>query len=220
MNKSTSAAGAPPRRDIKALVNAGLPAATPPSSAFSLVRADCGQPGTGLRGADVRQHHRKGYPAFWQTYIQVPITFDRRSSTPPVPAIRETWPDADYAALIRASLKQLFPQVEGRLPPAGAVWAGQFQRAASSCNGGCWRSRADRHHASEIWLLASAEVDTLVKGNINRSPRRIANGRSPTTRSPGSTSSLPTASSRSASTPSCSATAIRANRNRPASAAR
>jgi phosphate transport system permease protein len=114
MNKSDDSAATPPRRDIKALVNAGLKrrhAAERRFRWYGLTAISLGLAFVVLMFANIIG---KGYPAFWQTYIQLPITFDAAVIDPAGTRDPETLANADYAALVRASLRGLFPQVEGR----------------------------------------------------------------------------------------------------------
>jgi hypothetical protein len=78
MNKPTpdAAAPAPLNRDIKAIVNAGLGrrhAAERRFRWYGLIAISLGLAFVVLMFANIIG---KGYPAFWQTYVQVPIKFD------------------------------------------------------------------------------------------------------------------------------------------------
>jgi len=116
----------------------------------------------------------KGLPAFWQTYIQVPIHFDAAVLDPEGNRDPQTLASADYGALVRAGLRQTFPAVEGRLP-LRALSALLSTDAAYELQR---RVLADPRRVladpqligaqQEIWLLASAAVDTFVKGYIDR----------------------------------------------------
>jgi phosphate transport system permease protein len=170
MNKSTSAAGAPAtlKRDIKTLVNASLPrrhAAEFRFRLYGLIAVSLGLAFVVLMFGNIIA---KGYPAFMQTYIQVPIKFDPAVIDPQGARDEKTLQSADYAELVRAGLKQLFPNVEGRsqlralealVSSGGAI---ELQRRVLA-------TPALIGSEQEIWLLASAGVDTLVKGNIDRS---------------------------------------------------
>jgi phosphate transport system permease protein len=103
----------------------------------------------------------KGYTAFWQTSIRLPIFFDTQVLK------QDTLVNADYAALVRAALFQKFPQVEGR----------QERRLLTSLvsSGSVYRLRdmilKDPDLAGktvEVWLPADDDVDMLVKGYFRR----------------------------------------------------
>jgi len=113
----------------------------------------------------------KGYTAFWQTSMRLPIHFDTQVLQ------RDTLVNADYAALVRAALFQKFPQVEGR----------QERRLLTSLvsSGSVYQLRdmilKDPDLAGktvEVWLPADDEIDMLVKGYFRRdlpeSERRVS----------------------------------------------
>jgi phosphate transport system permease protein len=118
----------------------------------------------------------KGYTAFQQTYIQLPINvaaeeIDRECLRKPgIPSC------ADYQKLIRDSLKERFPEVQGRrdlrelyqLVSPGAPQQLRELIAAHPEKIGT---------VAEVWLLANDDIDMLVKGHIDRdvpeSERRV-----------------------------------------------
>jgi len=113
----------------------------------------------------------KGYSAFWQTSIRLPIFFD------PEVLKRDTLVTADYAALVRESLFKKFPQVEGR----------QDKRLLTSLvsSGSVYRLRdmvlKDPDLVGktvEVWLPADDDIDMLIKGYFRRdlpeSERRVS----------------------------------------------
>ncbi|HQA27218.1 MAG TPA: DUF3333 domain-containing protein, partial [Candidatus Competibacteraceae bacterium] len=109
----------------------------------------------------------KGYPAFWQSYIQLPIKFDAAILDPEGNRDPHAIENADYAALVRTGLRALFPNVEGRVE-LRALYALSSSDAPLEL-----RQQVMAHPTligteQEIWLLASATVDTFVKGNIDR----------------------------------------------------
>ncbi|MDS4070491.1 MAG: phosphate ABC transporter permease PstA [Candidatus Competibacter sp.] len=168
MNKPTpSPAPAVPSRDIKTIVNAGLArrhAAERRFRWYGLIAISLGLAFVVLMFANIIG---KGYPAFWQTYIQVPITFDPAVLDPDGKRDPQTLANADYAALVRAGMRQLFPTVQGRLE-LRALYGLVSSDATHELQGRVLQNPALLGAEQEIWLLASATVDTLVKGNINR----------------------------------------------------
>jgi len=108
-----------------------------------------------------------GYPAFWQTYIKLPVFFDPQVIDPQGTGGRNALSSANYAALVKASMSSLFPQVKGRrdrrslngLISPGAVF--QLRRmvlADPSLIG----------TKAEVWLPANDDVDILNKGSVDR----------------------------------------------------
>jgi len=164
MNKSTPPA---PTRDIKVIVNAGLQrrhAAERRFRAYGLLAVTLGLAFVVLMFANIIG---KGYPAFWQTYIELPVTFDPAVIDPEGHRDPKALENADYAVLVRASLRKLFPQVEGRRDLR------ELYQLVSSNAPFRLRSEVLNNPAligaeQPIWVLASANVDTFVKGNIDR----------------------------------------------------
>ncbi len=164
MNKSTPPA---PTRDIKVIVNAGLQrrhAAERRFRAYGLLAVTLGLAFVVLMFANIIG---KGYPAFWQTYIELPVTFDPAVIDPEGHRDPKALENADYTVLVRASLRKLFPQVEGRRDLR------ELYQLVSSNAPFRLRSEVLNNPAligaeQSVWVLASANVDTFVKGNIDR----------------------------------------------------
>ncbi len=103
----------------------------------------------------------RGYSAFTQTEVRLPIHFDARVFD--VGNLAR----ADYAALVKASMRELFPGVKGRrdkrqlyrLVSTGAAYTLQKMVMADPALIGTTR---------DIWLPADDEVDMFVKGYIKR----------------------------------------------------
>ncbi len=114
----------------------------------------------------------EGYKAFNQTYIQLDITFDEAEFT------NENLAAANYQALIRSSLRNMFPDVTGRsdkrklykLISPGAVFDLQDIVVENPSLIGSTKS---------IWVVADDDIDMLTKGYIDRelpeSERRVNN---------------------------------------------
>jgi phosphate transport system permease protein len=109
----------------------------------------------------------KGSTAFQQTYIQVPIWFDPAVLDPAGTQDAKALADADYQALVKASLRKLFPDLSDRrqlrelyaLVSAGAPQ--QLQTVAMQHPSVVGTTR-------DLWLIAGAEVDMLIKGHLDR----------------------------------------------------
>ncbi|MEJ2316822.1 MAG: phosphate ABC transporter permease PstA [Gammaproteobacteria bacterium] len=110
----------------------------------------------------------KGYPAFQQTYIKLPIHFDEQVIDPKGERDPEAMRRADYMGLIKESLREAFPDVKGRsdkrdlynLVSKGAAY--ELADMVLADTGLIGQTR-------ELWLLADDEIDTLVKGYVTNS---------------------------------------------------
>lgn len=109
----------------------------------------------------------KGYSSFRQSYVQLEVSYDQDAIDPQGTRSPETLANADYMVLVRNSLKQSFPQVEGRqnlrqlyaLVSSDAPFA--LQRRV--------QENPDLIGKTEtLWLLASDELDLYLKGRIIR----------------------------------------------------
>ena len=164
MNKPLLPAGP---RDIKTLVNAGLQrrhAAERRFRAYGLIAVTLGLAFVVLMFANIIG---KGFPAFWQTYIELPMVFDAAVIDPAGTRDSKTLENADYAALVRSSLRGLFPQVEGRRD-LRALYGLVSSSASLQVRDQILSNPALIGTTQSIWVLASANVDTLVKGHIDR----------------------------------------------------
>lgn len=109
----------------------------------------------------------KGYTAFWQTYIQLPIHFSEEILDPQHTSDPAIIADADYNMLIRTALKQEFPDVSSRME--------LFQLYSLISKGAAYHlSDLLKAHpeymgtTQNVWLIASSDVDMLIKGRISR----------------------------------------------------
>ena len=108
-----------------------------------------------------------GFSAFWQTHIRLDISFDQALLDPDGKGDRAALEQADYAALIRASLAREFPDVTGRtdrrdlaeLMSSGATYELRRMLLADPSLLG---------RTVPVWLSSSDEVDMLVKGVFDR----------------------------------------------------
>ncbi len=110
----------------------------------------------------------KGYPAFRQTWVKLPVFFDPQVIDPRGAGGEEVIGAADYGALVKASVRSLFPEVKGRrdrrelgkLVSPGAVF--QLRRMTLE-DPSLIGARA------EVWAPANDDYDMLHKGNVDRS---------------------------------------------------
>jgi phosphate transport system permease protein len=108
-----------------------------------------------------------GIGAFRQTQIRLPVHFDPAVIAPDGDRDLDALRNADYPALIRAALKNRFPEVEGRaatreltrlVSGSAAFDLQQMVMGDPKLIGA----------TEQIWLLASDAVDLLKKGHIDR----------------------------------------------------
>ena len=102
----------------------------------------------------------KGYTAFWQTYVKLDVFFD--------PAIlsQEALATADYAGVVKASLRQMFPEVNSRKDKRmlyGLVSSGAaFQIRKMALN-----SPEMIGQTVPVWVPADDDIDMLMKGHFD-----------------------------------------------------
>jgi len=109
----------------------------------------------------------KGASSFRQSYIKVDVFYDPAIIDPTNSHKAEDIANADYQAIVRAGLKQRFPQVESRkdvrdltrLVSGGAAF--DLRHRVLNTAG-----LIGQHETQ--WLLASDDVDMLMKGHIGR----------------------------------------------------
>jgi phosphate transport system permease protein len=170
MNKPTSTPAAPSllNRDIKTIVNAGLGRRRAAENRFrwyGLIAISLGLTFVVLMFANIIY---RGFPAFTQTYVQVPIKFDPAVIDPQGSRDMNEIGRADYAALVRAGMRQMFPNVSGRLE-LRALYGLISSNAALYLQDMVRQNPALIGSEQEVWLLSAAMVDTFNKGNIDRS---------------------------------------------------
>lgn len=156
-----------PERDIKTIVNASLARRNAAERRFrwyGLIAIGLGLTFVVLMFSNIIG---RGYPAFWQAYIQIPITFDPAVIDPDGQRDPRALANTDYAALVRAGMRQLFPDVQGR-QELRALYGLTSSDAAFELQKRVQQNPKLIGMEQEVWLLASATVDTFIKGNINR----------------------------------------------------
>ncbi len=167
-HKSTAHPGSTrPERDIKTIVNARLArrnAAERRCRWYGLIAIGFCLTFVVLMFSNIIG---RGYPAFWQAYIQIPITFDPAVIDPDGQRDPRALANADYAALVRAGMRQLFPDVQGR-QELRALYGLTSSDAAFELQTRVQQNPKLIGTEQEVWLLASATVDTFIKGNIDR----------------------------------------------------
>ena len=108
-----------------------------------------------------------GYPAFQQTYVQLDIEFDASALDVSDPPSMEELSAANYSAPVKQSLRGLFPAVQKRrdkrelyrLISDGAAFELRDRLVADPSLVGT---------AQTLWLPADDDLDTFMKGGIDR----------------------------------------------------
>jgi len=108
-----------------------------------------------------------GYTAFWQTQIRLDVTLDAAQIDPQGTRDPDALRKADYLGLIRADLRQMFPEVKDRrdrLALYGLVSNGaQFDlRDKVLADPGLVGKTVP------LWLPADDDIDMFMKGNVDR----------------------------------------------------
>ncbi|MCU0585567.1 MAG: phosphate ABC transporter permease PstA [Desulfobacterales bacterium] len=102
-----------------------------------------------------------GYTAFWQTRIRLDITFDAEVLQ------RDALASADYAALVRTALQQMFPEVQSRQERRllnGLISSG----AAYELRDLALKDPDIVGKTVSLWLFADDDIDMIVKGQFSR----------------------------------------------------
>jgi phosphate transport system permease protein len=108
-----------------------------------------------------------GYKAFVQSQVALDVYLDPARISPTGATDPDTLALGDYTGLVRQSLYELFPEVSGRrdrralgqLVSVGAAY--QLQELVASNPDAIGEVR-------RVWVPASADVDMVMKGNIDR----------------------------------------------------
>jgi phosphate transport system permease protein len=108
-----------------------------------------------------------GYTAFLQTYIRIDIRFDPELIDPQGQRDEETLFAGDYSAVLKQSIRDKFPGIDGRR---------ELRQLYGLVSEGASFELRDRvleeprliGQTREFWLLASDDIDQLVKGKIDR----------------------------------------------------
>ena len=109
----------------------------------------------------------KGYTAFQQTFIQIEVDFDEQFFSSEKSYDNEILSFADYGGLVKKSLREMFPDVDGRQERRllyGLISTG----AAYQLREMVMRDPAVIGQIKQIWVLANDDVDMLIKGHMER----------------------------------------------------
>ena len=109
----------------------------------------------------------QGYSAFWQTRIVLDVNIDPAQVDPANTRLPESLAQGNYQAVVRESLRGLFPEVESR---ADRRALGEFLSNAAGDDIKKMVLANPRlvGTTQKIEVLASADIDMLAKGRISR----------------------------------------------------
>ena len=109
----------------------------------------------------------KGYPAFLQTYMKLDVHFDPQIIDPQARRDTAQLSGANYQALVKASMRKAFPEVSGRRD-LRALYALVSPGASYQLRNMVLQDPAIIGSTQEVWVPADDDVDTLLKGKMDR----------------------------------------------------
>ncbi len=109
-----------------------------------------------------------GYTGFQQTYMQIEVTFDESVIDPSGERALKDLQFANYAALVKTSLRTKFPDVKGRRDKR-TLYGLVSSSAAYDLRDMVLADQSVIGTTQKIWVMASDEVDMLVKDVFKRS---------------------------------------------------
>jgi phosphate transport system permease protein len=109
----------------------------------------------------------KGYTAFQQTYVQLDITYSAEDIDPAGTRLVADLENANYMALVRASLRAKFPEVEGRAN-LRKLYGMVSDSAPLYLRDRVLANPALIGTTQSVWVLADDHIDMVVKGQIDR----------------------------------------------------
>ena len=108
-----------------------------------------------------------GYTAFVQTYVRIDVRFDPELIDPAGNRDDETVRMGDYAGVLKQAIREQFPEVEGRRE-LRQLYGLVSEIAAFDLRDRVLDDPALIGQTRELWLIASDDIDQLVKGKIDR----------------------------------------------------
>ncbi|MBL0318033.1 MAG: phosphate ABC transporter permease PstA [Alphaproteobacteria bacterium] len=114
----------------------------------------------------------KGYTGFYQTYIQLPVTFDETILVSSISAeetsasLQENLMFADFQELVRQSLLKEFPDVT-EPHQKRALFSLLSRGAGTTLKKALMKDDSLLNTSKAIWLPASSNVDMYIKGRIS-----------------------------------------------------
>jgi phosphate transport system permease protein len=110
----------------------------------------------------------KGTPAFTQHYIKLDINFDPDQLGIMQNASPEDIASADFSALVKSSLREIFPDVAGRSEKR-ALYRLISIRAEYTLRDMVLENPQLIGNSSQVWLLAHSEAGSYLKGQVDTS---------------------------------------------------
>jgi phosphate transport system permease protein len=165
-NGNPSSAGAPSRRVLEA-VTGSLKRRYASERRFRLLGRLAVLTGLVFVGSLFLSIILNGYTGFQQTYLKLSVTFDQETLDPAGKRDPAVLDSADYGALVKRAMQAAFPEVSGRselrelfgLVSSGAEY--QLQDMVEDDPSLIGTTR-------DVWLIASDDLDMVVKGHIDR----------------------------------------------------
>ena len=109
----------------------------------------------------------RGLPAFWATNIALDVTFSQEVIDPDNTGDPEILGRANYRTLVRQSLEDIFPDVEGR-SASRALMGLASSGAPFELRNMVLENPEIIGTTQRVWIKSSDDVDTFVKGQIPR----------------------------------------------------
>lgn len=110
----------------------------------------------------------KGYPAFFQSYMQLEVYFDAKIIDPKNGRDPQQLSRANYHALVKASMRRAFPEVSGRRK-LRSLYALVSSGASYQLRDMVLQDPTIIGSKQQVWVPADDDVDTLLKGQMDRS---------------------------------------------------
>ncbi len=174
MNTPTST-GAPRRRTID-IVNAGLKKRRRAERRFRLYGMTAISMGLLFLLTLFGSIISKGYTAFWQHYMLIDVTLTPADIAPDGSRDPQVLAKANYMGLVKASLREMFPEVTGRRDKR-RLYKLVSSGAASEVRKRVLEDPALIGKTVGFWVPTDDEVDLLLKGRVNtqlpESQRRV-----------------------------------------------
>ncbi len=108
-----------------------------------------------------------GYTAFVQTYVRIDVKFDPEIIDPEGNMDEAALRMGDYAGVLKQAIREQFPEVEGRRE-LRQLYGLVSEIAAFDLRDRVLDDPALIGQTREFWLIASDDIDQLVKGKIDR----------------------------------------------------
>ncbi|MEQ8398967.1 phosphate ABC transporter permease PstA [Thalassobaculum sp.] len=112
---------------------------------------------------------QKGHSAFWQTYVQITVTFAEGVLNPDGgPVDRHELERADYLSLVRDSLKEQFPEAAGDRRLRRQLYGIVSTNADFALRRMVLDDPSLVGQRRAVWVKLSDDLDSLAKGHIRR----------------------------------------------------